>query len=199
MTEYDPSSLLDKDGLLKNTPDAIFTFSGHFIRPLDPDPHDVYIEDIAHALANQCRWTGHVEKFYSVAEHCLHVSAVVSDNNTLAALLHDATEAYLADLARPIKKAPGLGEVYLAAEAKLAAAIGARFNISGDPLSVAEIKAADERILWAEAKSLLPVLGKQMPDPGYDCPRPQCWKPEVAESLFLETFYEYGGHEHSLD
>lgn len=191
MTEYDPSSLLNKDGLLKNTPDAIFTFSGDFIRPLDPNPADIHIADIAHALSNQCRWTGHVKTFYSVAEHCLHVAALVPDELSLNALLHDASEAYLADLARPIKKAPGLGEIYLEVEAHLMKAIGERFGISEDPLAHAEIKAADERMLWAEAKTLLPVLGAQMPDPGFDCPRPQCWTPEEVEHIFLEAFERY--------
>jgi len=184
---------LDENGLLVAAPDAIFTFTGRFIRPLDPDPANICIEDIAHALSMQCRWTGHVSKFYSVAEHSLHVAALVPEPVQLWALLHDATEAYLADLARPIKKAPGLGEIYLDVEAKLAAAIGVVFGIAHDPLTVAEIKQADERMLWAEAKVLLPKLGEQMPDPGFDCPRPQCWEPEVAEEIFLATFAEYQG------
>lgn len=191
MNEYDPTSLLDKDGLLKNTPDAIFTYSGHFIRPLDPDPDDIFIEDIAHALANQCRWTGHVKRFLSVAEHCIHVSQMVSNDMRLTALLHDASEAYLADLARPIKKAPGLGEIYLEVEAKLQMAIAVRFNIEADPLAFTEVKLADERALWAEAKALLPVLGAQMPDPGEDCPKPKCWSPQMAEQIFLDNFAMY--------
>lgn len=194
-TEYDPASLLNKDGLLKNTPDAIFTFSGDFIRPLDPDPADIHIEDIAHALSNQCRWTGHTSRFYSVAEHSLHVAALVPDELSLNALLHDASEAYLADLARPIKKADGLGTIYLEVEARLQAAIAVRFGISEDPLSHAEVKEADERMLWAEAKTLLPVLGEQMPDPGFMCPRPQCWQPEEVEAIFLDSFREFSAAE----
>lgn len=194
MNDYDPNSLLDKDGLLKNTPDAIFTYSGHFIRPLDPDPADIYIEDIAHALSNQCRWTGHVSRFYSVAEHSLNVAALVSEEMALTALLHDATEAYLADLARPIKKAAGLGEIYLEVEAKLAMAIAIRFNIEADPLAFTEIKQADERMLWAEAKKLLPVLGEQMPDPGQnalDLVAEVSFQPEYTERRFLRAFWGY--------
>lgn len=194
--EYHPSSTLDENGLLKATPDAIFTFSGHFIRPLEPNPADIYIKDIAHALANQCRWTGHVSRFFSVAEHCLGVAEMVSAEHALAALLHDATEAYLADLARPIKKAPGLGEIYLEVEAKLAAAIGVRFGIPEDPLAIAEIKQADERMLWAEAKALIPVLGEQMPDPGPGTPAVVGLRPAVAEACFLRTFRQlYGGEQ----
>lgn len=127
----------------------------------------------------------------SVAEHSLHVAALVPSAMSMAALLHDATEAYLADLARPIKQAPGLGEVYLKVEARLAEAIGFTFGIPSSPLSIPEIKTVDERMLWAEAKVLLPKLGEMMPDPGFDCPRPQCWTPEEAEVIFLETFDEY--------
>ena len=190
-------SLLNKNGLLKNTPDAIFTYSGVFIRPLDPNPADIHIEDIAHALSNQCRWTGHVSRFYSVAEHCLNVSALVSEELRLNALLHDASEAYLADLARPIKKAAGLGEIYLEVEANLQSAIAVRFGISDDPLAHAEIKLADERMLWAEAKVLLSVLGEQMPDPGEQAlalvggEHPA--HPVHVERRFLQAFRGYGG------
>jgi uncharacterized protein len=193
VTDYSPSSTLDENGLLKSTPDAIFTYSGHFIRPLDPNPADIYIEDIAHALANQCRWTGHVSRFFSVAEHCLGVASMVSEEHALSALLHDATEAYLADLARPIKKAPGLGEIYLEVEAKLAVAISVRFGIEEDPLAIAEIKQADERMLWAEAKAFIPLLGEQMPDPGPGTPTPKGLLPELAEGEFLLAFYQLYG------
>jgi uncharacterized protein len=190
---YDPNSPLNEDGLRKNSPDAIFTYSGRFIRPLDPNPNDIFIEDIAHALANQCRWTGHVSRFLSVAEHSVHVSQLVPKELQLTALLHDASEAYLADLARPIKKAPGLGEIYLEIEAKLSAVIAIRFGITDDPLSHAEVKLADERVLWSEAKALLPRLGQEMPDPGEDCPTPKNWTPLIAKQVFLDFYKAYGG------
>lgn len=68
----------------------------------------ICIEDIAHALSNICRFNGHSKTFYSVAEHCLHMSKYVLNKwgdkkKALAALLHDATEAYFCDLPRPIK------------------------------------------------------------------------------------------------
>lgn len=190
---------LNEDGLLVNTPDAIFTYSGIFIRPLAPDPRAIRIVDIAHALSQQCRWTGHTATFYSVAEHCLGVAKLVAaDNRDLAlpALLHDASEAYLADLARPIKKAAGLGEVYLEVEARLEEAIGARFNTTPEPLAHAIIKEADERMLWAEAKILLPALGEMMPEPG-EVARSyiRCMSPWSAEGEFLRAFRAYGGEE----
>lgn len=188
---------LNEDGLLVNTPDAIFTHSGIFIRPLDPNPDAIRIEDIAHALSNQCRWTGHTSRFYSVAEHCVGVSrlaAMQAHEWGLSALLHDASEAYLADLARPIKKAPGLGEIYLEVEARLEDAVAARFNTFVDPLSYREIKEADEMMLWAEAKLLLPRLGALLPAPteialGFV----KGLSPASAEDLFLRRFYDCGG------
>jgi uncharacterized protein len=188
------SEELNEDGLLVNTPDAIFTHSGVFIRPLDPNPDAIRIEDIAHALSQQCRWTGHTSTFYSVAEHCLGVAALVEPELRLTALLHDASEAYLADLARPIKKAPGLGEVYLEVEARLEMAICMRFNTYADALKYSEIKYADEEMLWAEAKLLLPRLGSMLPEPSelaLDLVR--CLEPREAEDLFLRAFYRYGG------
>ena len=187
-------SKLNKDGLLRAAPDSIFTYSGGFIRPLDPSPEDILIEDIAHALANQCRWTGHVRRFFSVAEHSMNVAKLVPQELKLTALLHDASEAYLADLARPIKKAAGLGEVYLEVEERLEAAIAARFGIDPTPLGHKAVKTADEQALWAEAKKLLPKLGEQMPEP----PRGiviRCLTPEAAEADFIAAFFKYGGEE----
>lgn len=71
------------------------TFSGALYWPMDPRPEDVNILDIAHSLSMQCRYTGHVSKFYSVAEHSVHVSNIVPKELAMCGLLHDATEAYL--------------------------------------------------------------------------------------------------------
>jgi hypothetical protein len=185
-------SKLNKDGLLRAAPDSIFTYTGGFMRPLDPSPEDIFIEDIAHALANQCRWTGHVAEFFSVAEHSMNVAKLVPKELRLTALLHDASEAYLADLARPIKKAPGLGEVYLEVEARLEAAIAERFGIDPDPLGHKAVKQADEQALWAEAKALLPVLGEQMPEPPEGIVI-NCLRPSNAKKKFLAAFKAYGG------
>ncbi|MCX6281501.1 MAG: phosphohydrolase [Bacteroidetes bacterium] len=82
----------------------IRTFTGKFIDPLDPDPSLINIIDIAHALAKQCRFSGHINQFYSVAEHSMFVSNLMqSDHDKLCGLLHDAAEAYLIDMPRPIK------------------------------------------------------------------------------------------------
>jgi hypothetical protein len=79
-------------------------WTGGVYWPLDPRAEEVFIEDIAHALAMQCRYAGHVERFYSVAEHSVHVSRIVPPRMALLGLLHDATEAYLVDVPRPVKR-----------------------------------------------------------------------------------------------
>jgi hypothetical protein len=83
--------------------DWLQTYSGRKFYPLDPRPEDVAIEDIAHALANTCRYAGHSLCFYSVAEHAVQVSLHVPPQHALWGLLHDAAEAYTADIPRPLK------------------------------------------------------------------------------------------------
>ncbi|MEM9149127.1 MAG: hypothetical protein AAGB19_01555 [Cyanobacteria bacterium P01_F01_bin.3] len=86
----------------KMYPDAwIQTFTGKAFWPLEPDPELICIEDIAWALAHQSRYSGHCDRFYSVAEHSLWVSGQCSPEHKLWGLLHDASEAYLSDVVRP--------------------------------------------------------------------------------------------------
>ena len=75
---------------------------------VDPKPEMVHIEDIANALSNICRFTGHVKKFYSVALHSVRVSYLVPPEDALQALLHDATEAYMSDINSPLKHTDAL-------------------------------------------------------------------------------------------
>ena len=79
------------------------TYTGKEFYPLDPNPADIDIKDIAHALSNCCRFAGHIKSFYSVAQHSVIVSELCEPENALAGLLHDASEAYLSDIARPVK------------------------------------------------------------------------------------------------
>lgn len=139
------------------------TFTGRAFYPLDPRPEDIDPRDIAHALSMLCRYGGHVRRFYSVAEHSWLLSHAVSPENALWALLHDASEAYLVDLPRPIKHSPGL-EAYRAAESRLMVAVAERFGLSlPEPLEVAE---CDTRILLDERAALL-------------ASPPQAWGPEI--------------------
>jgi 5'-deoxynucleotidase YfbR-like HD superfamily hydrolase len=93
----------------------IETFSGLYIDPTDMKMGDIVLVDIAHALSNQCRFSGHTKYHYSVAEH----SVIVCDQlkgepplTRLFALLHDASEAYLQDIPTPLKHS-GAFEQYL--------------------------------------------------------------------------------------
>ncbi len=82
---------------------CIRTVSGKYINVFDPDPDDITIEDIAHALGNQCRFGGHLPEFYSVAQHSILCYNLATKPHELAALMHDASEAYLLDMPKPIK------------------------------------------------------------------------------------------------
>ena len=83
------------------------TFSGMKYYPHDPRPEDFKIEDIAHALSMLCRYNGQCQEFMSVGQHSVLMSYYVSKENALWALLHDASDAYMGDMIRPIKRGPG--------------------------------------------------------------------------------------------
>ncbi len=100
---------LDTEGLHQDRPEAISTWSGRYIEPLHPQPEEVCIEDIAHALSRLCRYNGHVQHFLSVARHSIwvaeHVYTLTGDPKLgLQGLLHDGAEAYLSDVPRPVKR-----------------------------------------------------------------------------------------------
>lgn len=84
--------------------DWIQMHSGIAFWPMDPRADEVRLEDIAHSLSLLCRFGGHCSRFYSVAEHSVHVARLCSPEVALWGLLHDASEAYVVDLPRPIKR-----------------------------------------------------------------------------------------------
>lgn len=129
-------------------PQSIRTFSGIYINVFKPDLNDILIEDIAHALSMQCRFGGHTQDFYSVAEHSIWVSNQVSKEFKLEALLHDASEAYLVDIPKPIKR--GLDD-YNQVEEILMSSIAEKFNINF-PFNK-NIKVADNSALEYEWKN----------------------------------------------
>ena len=88
--------------------DHITTYTGEYFYPANPDPEGIHIEDIAHALSMICRGNGHVKTFFSVGQHCINCAMEAkargySERVQLACLLHDASEAYLSDVTRPVK------------------------------------------------------------------------------------------------
>lgn len=130
--------------------DWIQTISGRKFWPLEPAVEDVDIGDIAHALSLKCRFSGHCKKFYSVAEHSVHVACSVGHENALWGLLHDATEAYLPDIARPIKPfIVGFKEI----EDRLMGVIAKRFDLKGEMPN--EVKEMDLRMLATEKEYLM--------------------------------------------
>lgn len=120
--------------------------------PLDPRPEEIEIETIAHALALQCRFGGHCREPYSVAEHSLRVSYHCDPEDALWGLLHDAAEAYLCDLPRPIKCQPEYA-VYREHEARIMAAVCERFGLP--PQMPQSVRVADEVLLATEARDLI--------------------------------------------
>jgi hypothetical protein len=175
----------------------ISTYRNRHIFPLDPDPSDIDIQDIAHALSNNCRWTGHVKSFYSVAQHSVLVSQIVEPENALAGLLHDASEAYLSDIARPVKYSEPM-EGYREIEARLERVINEKFGLPY-PMSV-DVKRADDMLLTAEGYYLFNppqqwVLDK-LKAAGLEKPMIApivCWPPVTAKAMFMKRFLELNG------
>ena len=181
--------------VLAPTGNWIQTFSGGKFYPTDPRSEHVDIRDIAHALSNQCRFAGHTKEFYSVAQHCVLVSRNVPPEDALWGLLHDAPEAYMCDMPRPIKYAPGL-EAFKALEKRIEDVIVKAFDLPpGEPESV---KAADKRLLYTERRDLLPPLPRESDSyswgmgltadtlPSKIVP----WTPKMAKTSFLFRFMQ---------
>lgn len=142
-----------------------------FMDPLNADPADIHVKDIAHALSMQCRFSGYTSRHYSVAEHSVYVAKItamtLAKNFNLAdayvamrhpvhkrtirqALLHDATEAYLVDMPTPIKKA---FPEFRAAEAKLWEVIADKFEVLHELHPI--VKEVDGRLCTTEKMALL--------------------------------------------
>lgn len=126
--------------------DCIRTFTGLYVNVFEPTEDMICIEDIAHALSNQCRFGGHLPYYYSVADHCLNCSYFIEDpGKKLEMLLHDASEAYLLDIPSPIKKRL---RDYKKIEYNLMRVIAEKFGFQY-PLSP-EVKKVDELLLQLE-------------------------------------------------
>lgn len=171
---------------------------GHRIDPLDPRPEDIDIRDIAHGLAYQPRWGGQGafgNDWYSIAEHSVCVSAVVynrTKDRALAydALMHDAPEAYILDVPRPIKRQ--LNPAYAGLETRFAVAIQQALGgrITEMPI---EVKQVDDQILHNEALRFM--LSARIKDPDWQLgtnPIPNLMlfmvSPARAEQEFLNTY-----------
>ena len=177
---------------LKTAQPLIRTFTGKMVHPCSPRPDEIDIDDIAHSLSQQCRFLGHTDAFYSVAQHSVLVSQVVPAADAIWGLLHDAARAYLSDLPAPIKQAPQMW-FYRTSEALLARAIARRFGLL--PEAPESVKHADKVILATEFRDVTTVIdldwivaecgAAPLPDMLIlPCPS------AVAEERFMRRFWE---------
>lgn len=170
--------------------DWMQTAHGRKFWPLDPRPDEVHIDDIAHALSHMCRFAGHCREFYSVAEHSVRVSWLAGDADRMlarAALLHDAAEAYIVDVPRPLKRfLPG----YKEAEERVARAIERRFDLESGILDHPAVKHWDETLLATEARDIMggESAGKWCLRAAPDATRIDPWTSAQARARFLERF-----------
>jgi hypothetical protein len=126
--------------------------SGEYIDLENPSNSKFLIDDIAHGLANTCRFGGQCSPFYSVAQHCVHVSLLVPPRYARGGLMHDASEAYIGDVSSPLK---ALLSNYSDIEERL------QFEIwnwhGGQDRNHPEIKKADLIALATERRDLMPA------------------------------------------
>lgn len=174
----------------------ILTNSARQFELMTPKSANITTTDLAHALAHICRFNGHCKHHYSVAQHSLLVASIVPEEHQLAALLHDAPEAYIGDMVRPLKQLKSMSS-FRVAEHVIWQAICARFDL--DPKLPQCIKDADMIALATERRELMPD------HPGkWDClegvePLPQHlprWTPEEARQNFHDKLLELLGTTH---
>jgi hypothetical protein len=164
------------------------TYTGRVFYPTSPLAEEIDPVDIAHSLSLQCRYGGHVDRFYSVAEHCVLMSEWVAPENALYALLHDATEAYVSDVPRPLK---GHLPEYKAIEDRVWDSIAEYFKI--DRAIPEQVWEADNRILLTERAELLSKTKHKWFQDGKIDPLPvqvTGWYPKSAEVLYLQRLEE---------
>jgi hypothetical protein len=171
----------------------IQTYTGRKVYPLALTPEQIDLEDIAHALSMKCRFTGHCDRFYSVAQHSVLVATRIAKNNPELmrdALMHDAAEYILPDVASPIKPyLPGFKELEHHVEKIIALRFGLTFP--RNPL----IKHWDNVMVVTERQWFM----KQVPGLEWDVPAEplknytiESWTPEVTEKIFLHFAKELG-------
>ena len=132
--------------------DYITTYTKIHFTPLEPRPEDIKIEDIAHALSLMTRANGHFPEFYSVAQHCIACAEEAAargyaKNVVLACLLHDAQEAYMADVTRPVKKHL---DKFREIEDRLQRAVYHRFGVELTEEERAAVSDVDDTMLYYE-------------------------------------------------
>ena len=191
--------------MLKEEVPWIETISGRYVNPLNLQDSDICIEDIAQPLSQICRFNGQCSRFYSVGQHSIHVADMVGSklletykegilipehNRTcLAALLHDASEAYTNDINRPVKYAvKGFKEIDNIITGKIMkhfGCVGADWDL---------IKKMDNVMLATEAYSLMKSKGEgwYLPEPRSASDIPESAPGQILD-IFMKKFYKFGG------
>ena len=164
------------------------THSGKYVDIYAPDVDSIVIDDIAHALSNLCRYGGHSDIFYSVADHCVNMHDYFMERdqpiNAYVALMHDATEAYLCDIPRPIKPfITGYQEI----EDNLQKVIFEKFKV---PKMNDAVKKLDHNIIYNEVEEVNMIqpewksLYQDLEVPIFVSP-----STSLAKAAFLECYY----------
>lgn len=164
----------DGGGMRDDINYTIKTFTGRMICIPEIKPGDVDLRDIAHSLSNQCRFNGHTTEFYSVAQHCVILSAMADEPRKPWALLHDAAEAYIGDIIRPVRNYfyPQIDEL----ESIVLNAVAGRFRVNR-----VDVGDLDDALLQMEFCAVMRTGGRI---PAYDTRIPPC-RPAEAEQDFL--------------
>lgn len=168
--------------------DWIQTYSGKQFWPLDSRPEDICLLDISWALSQKCRYTGHCNRFYSVLEHSLLVSRFCQ-HYPLEGLFHDAAEAYLPDVPRPIKP---LLKGFVEIEDRVLQVIFEKYGLVW-PIPE-EVKRIDYAMLIDEQRILMPNSPADwgLKGGGIGLAYLPVWSPEITRELFFDFCREKG-------
>jgi hypothetical protein len=166
------------------------THSGEYFDFLQPQDARLDIKTIAHSLSHLCRFTGHTDVFYSVAQHSVLVSHLVPREYALAGLLHDAAEAFLGDVSAPLKQ---LLPEYKVIESRVEAVVFPHFGL---PVVLPdEVKIADWCALATEQRDLMPRHEDVWPWESIEGVSPSplriiAMQPYIAKAYFLSRYHE---------
>lgn len=161
------------------------TISGRKLDLYNIQPSDIDIFDIAHSLSRQCRFSGHCVEFYSVAQHSLRVAELLPMELKMVGLLHDAAEAYIGDITRPVKEMfPGIEVV----EKAIWRSIAKRWCLPAElPQEVID---ADNLVLQAERVELCPAHAQSEAETPPVTAAKKILTPREAQEQFIDLFRE---------
>ena len=190
---------------MKFQPNEVETTVGRAVNVVDPDPAEIDLLDIAQSLSRLCRFNGHTRLFFSVAEHSVEAAKLMEfvypgkRDAFLWGLLHDAPEAFISDIPRPVKR---LFEGVKTMEERLMGAVAIAYGLSYPCPWAVDLKRCDVKVLLWEAEAFLPSKGE-----GYQCEaedlgpfglltNPLLTYQETtvksAQELFLDAFHRGG-------